>query len=185
MTSTPNSELNLDRLEKAAKRGEYITKTEQLILIALARKGLVAQSPAAPNEPVQALPELPDLIAVGALRQLQHNDGSEGFVFAYDKTIVDREMARLGAAIASCRALPVKDEVREQSSIDDGPTVYTCIGKGGEYLLLGTATGAGTSRGAPDLRIYMEADNPLALYYRTAEDFNNRMAASSKGEGDG
>lgn len=31
----------------------------------------------------------------GALRQLKHNDGSEGFVFAYDKEITDRYIAQL------------------------------------------------------------------------------------------
>lgn len=34
------------------------------------------------------------LIAAGALRQLRHNDGSEGFVFAYDKEITDRVLAQ-------------------------------------------------------------------------------------------
>jgi Lar family restriction alleviation protein len=38
-----------------------------------------------------------DLIEAGALRQFKHNDGSEGFVTAYDKAIVDREVARLGS----------------------------------------------------------------------------------------
>lgn len=33
----------------------------------------------------------------GALRQLKHNDGSEGFVFAYDKEITEREVAELEA----------------------------------------------------------------------------------------
>jgi hypothetical protein len=37
------------------------------------------------------------LINAGALRQYRHNDGSEGFVFGYDKAIVDREFARLQA----------------------------------------------------------------------------------------
>jgi hypothetical protein len=59
-----------------------------------------------------------------------------------------------------------------------GRTVYTCIGKGGRYRLLGLATGAGASRGQPDLRVYMAEDNPLELYYRTVADFDSRMAAA-------
>lgn len=41
-----------------------------------------------------------ELIEAGALRQLKHNDGSEGFVVAYDKDIVDREFARINAIAA-------------------------------------------------------------------------------------
>jgi len=37
----------------------------------------------------------------GALRQLKHNDGSDGFVIAYDKTITDRYIADLRAAMES------------------------------------------------------------------------------------
>lgn len=36
----------------------------------------------------------------GALRQLKHNDGSEGFVFAYDQAVTDRYVAELRAALA-------------------------------------------------------------------------------------
>lgn len=36
----------------------------------------------------------------GALRQLKHNDGSEGFVFAYDKDATDQYIAELRAALA-------------------------------------------------------------------------------------
>ena len=36
----------------------------------------------------------------GALRQLKHNDGSEGFVFAYDKEITEREVAALEREVA-------------------------------------------------------------------------------------
>lgn len=56
------------------------------------------------------------------------------------------------------------------------PQPYTCIGKGGKYLLLGTATGAGTSRDLEDLRIYIDAENPLGMYYRTVPNFDLRMA---------
>lgn len=34
-----------------------------------------------------------ELIEAGALRQFKHNDGSEGFVCAYDREIVDRVFA--------------------------------------------------------------------------------------------
>ena len=37
------------------------------------------------------------LIEAGALRQFLHNDNTPGFVAAYDKSIVDREFARLHA----------------------------------------------------------------------------------------
>lgn len=62
---------------------------------------------------------------------------------------------------------------------EEAKTIYTCVGKGGKYRLLGTATGAGTSRDLEDLRIYIEADNPLAMYYRTIPNFDLRMAVAS------
>ena len=36
----------------------------------------------------------------GALRQLKHNDESEGFVFAYDKEITERVVAELEREVA-------------------------------------------------------------------------------------
>lgn len=36
----------------------------------------------------------------GALRQLRHNDGSEGFVIAYDKDVTDRYVAALREQVA-------------------------------------------------------------------------------------
>ena len=45
----------------------------------------------------QSRAAIPSLIAAGALRQFRHNDDSEGFVFAYDKAITDREFALLAS----------------------------------------------------------------------------------------
>lgn len=50
--------------------------------------------------------------------------------------------------------------------------LYTCIGKGGEYELIGTAKGAGTSRELDDMQVYRAGDQ---LYFRTTEDFKVRM----------
>lgn len=44
-----------------------------------------------------------DLIEAGALRQYRHNDGSEGFIFAYDKATTDRIFAHLHAELAAAR----------------------------------------------------------------------------------
>lgn len=52
------------------------------------------------------------------------------------------------------------------------PERYTCIGKGGEYELVGLANGAGTIRGIPHM-VYKNADG--VLFVRDASDFNERM----------
>lgn len=51
---------------------------------------------------------------------------------------------------------------------------YTCIGKGGDYEFLGTATGSGTSRGAPQPYVYRDVATGQ-LYFREATDFYTRM----------
>jgi hypothetical protein len=51
---------------------------------------------------------------------------------------------------------------------------YTCIGKGGSYVLLGLAKGSGTSKLLDDLMVYQDTATG-ALYFRTPDDFNNRM----------
>lgn len=51
--------------------------------------------------------------------------------------------------------------------------IYTCIGKGGAYELLGTAIGAGTSRGT-DVVVYRDAATGQ-LFHRTQEDWAARM----------
>ncbi|HJV53064.1 MAG TPA: hypothetical protein VJ652_16475 [Noviherbaspirillum sp.] len=60
---------------------------------------------------------------------------------------------------------------------------YTCKGKGGEYELLGTAIGAGTSR---DKSFIVYRDNAKKLmFFRTHDDFATRMeqiAAEPKGQ---
>lgn len=50
---------------------------------------------------------------------------------------------------------------------------YTCIGKGGEYELIGVAYGAGTSRGTT-VNLYRDAMTGV-IYFRTPEDFAQRM----------
>ena len=60
--------------------------------------------------------------------------------------------------------------------------LYTCIGKGGEYRYLGTAIGAGDSRGEL-IEVYQ--DESGQLYHRTPEDFMERMepVAAARQEG--
>lgn len=50
---------------------------------------------------------------------------------------------------------------------------FTCKGKGGVYELIGTATGAGTSRGN-FVTVYRDAETG-ALYFRRPDDFAERM----------
>lgn len=53
-------------------------------------------------------------------------------------------------------------------------TLYTCDGKGGTYEMLGTAKGAGTMAASETLVIYRDTTTG-ALYFRTMDDFTNRM----------
>lgn len=52
--------------------------------------------------------------------------------------------------------------------------LYTCIGKGGAYDLLGFARGAGTMRGEADVIVYRDVASGH-MYYRTQFDFGERM----------
>jgi hypothetical protein len=52
--------------------------------------------------------------------------------------------------------------------------LYTCIGKGGEYELVGVARGAGTMRGNL-VHVYRDTGTGC-LFYRTPMDFSQRMA---------
>lgn len=52
--------------------------------------------------------------------------------------------------------------------------VYTCKGKGGQYRILATALGAGTSRDHGKIVIYQNIDDQ-EVYYRTEQDFKERM----------
>lgn len=52
---------------------------------------------------------------------------------------------------------------------------YTCVGKGGEYDLVGTAKGAGQCRDNLALTVYRDTVTG-ALYYRTEDDFAERMS---------
>lgn len=51
-----------------------------------------------------------------AIRQLRHNDGSQGFVFAYDMAIVDREFAALEGA-CHARLCNVWDDALEEAAL--------------------------------------------------------------------
>lgn len=64
---------------------------------------------------------------------------------------------------------------------DERP-LYTCIGKGGEYRYMGTAIGAGDSRGEL-AEVYQ--DRTGQLFHRTPEDFMERMEpiAAARQEG--
>lgn len=53
------------------------------------------------------------------------------------------------------------------------PVLYTCIGKGGRYELVGVACGAGTSRGTT-VDVYRDVDTGV-MYFRTPADFDERM----------
>ena len=52
--------------------------------------------------------------------------------------------------------------------------LYTCIGKGGTYRLIGTSKGAGVYKGQT-LIVYQDIHTGQ-LYHRTAVDFAERMA---------
>lgn len=56
--------------------------------------------------------------------------------------------------------------------------IYTCLGKGGDYERIGTATGAGTMRGSDHIEVYRDMVT-RQLYYRTQQDFDNRMAQTA------
>ena len=52
--------------------------------------------------------------------------------------------------------------------------IYECIGKGGRYRKIATATPAGTSKDHGEIVIYQCVDTNV-VFYRTADDFDRRM----------
>jgi hypothetical protein len=56
--------------------------------------------------------------------------------------------------------------------------LYTCKGKGGLYELMGVAKGAGVSRGTETI-VYRDTTTG-ALYFRTPDEFDDRMAESEE-----
>jgi hypothetical protein len=56
--------------------------------------------------------------------------------------------------------------------------LYNCIGKGGEYELVGVATGAGESR-YQTVAVYRDVPTG-ALYFREPHDFDKRMVAAKQ-----
>lgn len=54
--------------------------------------------------------------------------------------------------------------------------LYTCIGKGGLYRIVGRARGAGTSRDTGVIIVYEDVNSLEHMpFFRTLEDFNKRM----------
>lgn len=51
--------------------------------------------------------------------------------------------------------------------------IYTCIGKGGRYRVIGVSTGAGKSRG--EVRITYRCQDSGRLFHRELEDFYARF----------
>lgn len=56
---------------------------------------------------------------------------------------------------------------------------YTCVGKGGEYELLGVALGAGKAKLIEPLTIYRDTTSSQ-MFFRSHEDFNDRMTATQQ-----
>lgn len=83
----------------------------------------------------------------GALRQLKHNDDSEGFVFAYDKEITDRYIAQLLKAQAPSAPVDVCAQMRALCSACGGTGDVTSIV--GEWL--GSCDCPASAPVAPDL----------------------------------
>lgn len=76
-----------------------------------------------------------------------------------------QEFARL---LLNSELLPALPDVPEVGT-------FTCIGKGGSYALIGTAIGAGSKRGSDTITVYRDTVTQQ-LYYRSEQDFDNRMA---------
>lgn len=72
------------------------------------------------------------------------------------------------------RKTPLKFPVLWAGKGAPKPVHYTCIGKGGEYELLGTARGAGTCRAHGSVQVYRDVATG-DLFYRSEVDFNTRM----------
>lgn len=61
--------------------------------------------------------------------------------------------------------------VKAAKAAPTGP-LYTCIGKGGTYELIGLAHPAGVLRKLDAVKVYQAGGR---LYYRTVDDFDERM----------
>jgi hypothetical protein len=68
----------------------------------------------------------------------------------------------------------IKAELDRMDAEPQPGAAYTCIGKGGLYIVQGMATGAGASRG-DEVVVYAD-EQTGRLFYRTARDFAARMA---------
>lgn len=70
----------------------------------------------------------------------------------------------------------VRDAQTLLDGMDDMPEIarYTCKDKGGQYELLGTATGAGKMKLFEPFAVYRDTKTGR-MYFRTVADFNERM----------
>jgi hypothetical protein len=66
------------------------------------------------------------------------------------------------------------EQVGEQKEL------YTCIGKGGEYELIGYSNGAGSKRGE-SIAVYRRVGDEDFFYHRSADDFDARMQKVEQG----
>ncbi|MBD8531511.1 MULTISPECIES: hypothetical protein [unclassified Massilia] len=85
-------------------------------------------------------------------------------------------LARATAESAPASAAP------DEQQIGRGPR-YTCIGKGGDYELIGEARGAGSMKLYGNMAVYRDVTSG-ALYYRATHDFNSRMTPSNSSPAD-
>jgi hypothetical protein len=76
------------------------------------------------------------------------------------------------AAVLAAAPAPAQQD-KQAGDVARDAVRYTCIGKGGEYELLGVAYGAGSSRGNT-VNLYREIATGVT-YFRTPTDFAERM----------
>ena len=89
--------------------------------------------------------------------------------------IEDEESCSADQHDAACSVKAALDNARAvewKSGADFAVERYTCIGKGGEYELLGLANGAGTLNGLSHM-VYRNRDG--VMFVREPEDFLVRM----------
>lgn len=111
-----------------------------------------------------------ELIEAGALRQFKHNDGSEGFVCAYDRAIVDRVFAATRPVVEGGSAdLPNQPETTNEK--------YTRADDQGAAQNEGHDAGATGSSGGPRANQHHE--------HRGAEPGRDGCDGSEDGRGTG
>lgn len=88
---------------------------------------------------------------------------------------LEQELAEVRAELARQQAanLSLLGMIGKKNAAPTTAALYTCIGKGGAYELLGESTGAGLSRG-DTLQVYREVVSGR-LFHRTPLDWAYRM----------